>query len=264
MFSSIRQIRDHLLRWFKFGLDSYRPFENKRILCVDDDRDFCLFLGRIAKKLGYDFETAGTLKKGFEKIEEEEGYSAYIIDGHLPDGSGFELAKFIRESKGREVSIGFISRVYQDAVSFRILKENIKVDYVIEKPIDAEGAELFLRTLCGDTSHALEEDFPNEILEGLKREYDATIGEKIESLETAILNVQNKPSLETLARLKNEVHKIAGSAGSYGYTQVSLLCASLDEEIKELLIIGKPIEEKWLNQLDEFFSKIKLYFQMYK
>lgn len=238
------------------------------ILCVDDDIDFCRYLQRLGHLLGVRLDRALSIAEAKKKIETSNDYQAYIIDGHLPDGSGFDLAKLIREKKGTEVPIGFVSRFYQDAASFRLLREILHVDYVLEKPIRPEDVEKFLMLLCGieKTQEEKEEVFPNEILRDLVDEYQKSVGEKIENVEKLILEVEKNPSLENLTALKMEVHKIAGSAGSYGYKKAGDLCKELDQKLKELIshFQENAVSTEWINSLDEFYGKLKLYFQMHR
>lgn len=238
-----------------------------KVLCVDDDLDFCRYLERLGRLMGIKMDKALTLAEAKQKIEANPDYQAYIVDGHLPDGSGFDLAKMIRETKGEDVPIGFVSRFYQDAASFRLLREILKVDYVLEKPIRPEDVEKFLVRLCRieDSEHHVAEKFPDEVMIDLKKEYEKGVGEKIEHLEKLILALQKNPKIEQFIALKTEVHKIAGSAGSYGYKTVSTLCKKLDDELKLLIedpSFLKKVNSEWLNSLDEFYSKIKLHFQM--
>lgn len=236
------------------------------ILCVDDDIDFCRYLQRLGHLLGVRLDRALSIAEAKKKIEGNNDYQAYIVDGHLPDGSGFDLARLIREKKGTKVPIGFVSRFYQDAASFRLLREILHVDYVLEKPIRPEDVENFLVLLCGiqKPEENKKEEFPNEILSDLVDEYQKSIGEKIENIEKLLLEVEKNPSLENLSALKTEVHKIAGSAGSYGYKKAGDLCKALDNKLKELIdhFPDQGVPADWINSLDEFYGKLKIHFQM--
>lgn len=237
----------------------------RRVLCVDDDRSFCKFLQRLAYSLGIQLDSAYSIENAKRVIEDNPDYNAYIIDGHLPDGSGFELVAWIREKKEPAIPIGFISRIYQDAKSFRLLKEKLKVDYVLDKPIRAAEAHRLLIQLCRlEISPSDQDPFSNDLLEELKGCYQKTIPDKIELLEKLILIVDKSPSLDNLQNLRNEVHKIAGSAGSYGYMSVSELCKNLELNLIEQIDLAKKglMNYQWLLALEEFFTQIKLHFQI--
>lgn len=234
------------------------------LLCVDDDKDFCLYLQGIAGKLNIRLEMAHSMEEGRKKLEGQEKYQGFIIDGHLPDGSGFELVEWTREKKGLKEPIIFLSRIYQDAGSFRTLKEKLKVEFVVDKPIDPLEMALLLKQVCQLTI------VPGEMPEKIQGEFDEimiryqeSIPGKIERLEEEILNLQRNPSLENLHIFKNEIHKISGSAGSYGYMKVSELCKKMEKKIDDQSRAASDgIGKEWLESLDEFFTQIKLNFQI--
>lgn len=236
-----------------------------KILCVDDDRSFCQFMKRLSLSLGIQLDEAYSIEEGRRAIEAYSTYQAFIIDGHLPDGSGFQLVAWIREKKKLDTPIGFISRIYQDSKSFRILKEGLKVNYVLEKPINPSEVHQLLVQLCQIKSQPSgPEPFSDDLLADLKASYQKTISDKVERLETMILAVQKNPTIENLQTLRGEVHKIAGSAGSYGYMAVSELCKNLELDLIKQIDLAKKgqLDHQWLFTLDEFFTQVKLHFQI--
>lgn len=236
-----------------------------RILCVDDDRNFYFYIQRIASHLGIELDAAFSIKEAKRKIKEgKKDYQAFIIDGHLPDGSGFDLIAWIRKKKEKKVPIVFLSRFYQDATSFRILKEEWQVDYVFEKPLSPIQVEQLLAKLCHLVNLREKDSFPEKVLDDLKQKYKEKIFDKLTRLQNLILTLQRDPTLKHLENLKNEVHQIGGSAGSYGYPQVSQLCKKLENDlIEQMALVQKGTWDfEALYALDDFFKEIKIYFQM--
>lgn len=237
------------------------------ILCVDDDRSFCLFMQKLAHSRGIQLDAVYSIQEAKKAIERNPTYQAFIIDGHLPDGAGFGLVAWIRVDKQLTVPIGFLSRIYRDAKSFRILKEHLHVNYVLDKPLlPSEVHQLFVQ-ICHEVSSSQavgQEPFSDALLADLKMDYQKTIADKIERLEQMILHAQKNPSLENLQLLKREVHKIAGSAGSYGYMAVSDLCKNLEFDLNKQIDLVKrgQFNPQWLSLLDDFFTQIKLNFQI--
>lgn len=237
-----------------------------RVLCVDDDKSFCLFMQQLAHSFGIQVDIAYSIKEAKEVIEANSEFKAFIIDGHLPDGSGFELIAWIREKKELTIPIIFISRIYQDATSFRVLKESLQVDFVLEKPIQSNQIHQLFVQLCKLISlqTKLSDFFSDTLLLDLKMNYQKTIPDKIERLEKLILNAQRDLNIEHLQILKSEVHKIAGSAGSYGYGVISELCKNLEIDLDNQIDLFKrgQFNQIWLESLDAFFTQVKLHFQM--
>lgn len=239
--------------------------KNYRVLCVDDDRSFCQFVKSLGETLHIETATAHTLEKAIFLIESSSKYDAFIIDGHLPDGVGFELIAWIREKKGWKHPIGFISHVYHDALTFKTLKEVFKVDYVLEKPIHPPEVKQLLIQLCQlRPSETSQHSLYHSILSDLKSSYEKSIPEKIECLERKILAVQRNPTPENLASLKFEVHKIGGSAATYGFAAVFETCKKIEFELMNHINLAKEgyIDPQWLLSLDRFYSEIKWHFQI--
>lgn len=68
-----------------------------------------------------------------------------------------------------------------------------------------------------------------------RKEYDKTIPEKLKLLESLIQEMQKGIEEPVLKSFRMEIHKIAGSAGTVGYHDVSVICKQLDGELKEML-----------------------------
>jgi len=81
----------------------------KRVLCVEDDRDTCDFLRFVMSN--YDFQAVETIASAIERIDQEP-FDLYVLDNWLPDGSGIELCKHIREADSN-VPIIFTSAIGQ-------------------------------------------------------------------------------------------------------------------------------------------------------
>lgn len=66
----------------------------RRILYVDDHKDTCALVSDILED--YEVVSAHSKREGLRKAEGGL-FSLYLLDYSLPDGTGFELAKLIRE-----------------------------------------------------------------------------------------------------------------------------------------------------------------------
>ena len=68
----------------------------RQILCIEDDPDTCELVTVSLGMVGYEVETAHTLQEGLMKARQER-FALYSIDNRLPDGSGIDLCRMIRE-----------------------------------------------------------------------------------------------------------------------------------------------------------------------
>lgn len=93
----------------------------------------------------------------------------------------------------------------------------------------------------------------------LINEYRASIPEKMSNLDTLCKALTEAPSKETLEPFKKAIHKIAGTAGTYGYAEVSTLCKSMELELQgeidsELKLDVAERCSKFLEKLKEMFK----------
>lgn len=101
----------------------------KRILLVEDDLSLINGLSFAVKKQGYALEVARTRKKK-DKLWEDEKYDLVILDVSLPDGSGFDICRDIRQTS--KVPIMFLTAA--DDETDIIMGLDIGGDDYITKP----------------------------------------------------------------------------------------------------------------------------------
>lgn len=98
-----------------------------------------------------------------------------------------------------------------------------------------------------------------KILESLKEEYDKGIPLKLDRVRGLIDSLGRNWSKEDLTALRFEIHKMAGSAGTYGYENVSELSKLTEQIILEELdhFDSATINKELFLKLDPFFESIK-------
>lgn len=67
-----------------------------RVLCIDDHEDSSEILKLILSQEDYEVSTAVTVRQALELAVNEE-FDLYVLDRHLPDGSGVELCQKLDE-----------------------------------------------------------------------------------------------------------------------------------------------------------------------
>jgi CheY-like chemotaxis protein len=65
----------------------------KRILCVDDHTDICDLVGTVLQD--YDVVSAYSMADALKQATAEK-FDLYLMDYHLPDGTGLELCLLLR------------------------------------------------------------------------------------------------------------------------------------------------------------------------
>lgn len=109
-----------------------------------------------------------------------------------------------------------------------------------------------------EASETPEED----ILAKFTREYKETIPLKIQTITDLLDRLKVKIDLETLKELRMHIHKIAGSAGTYGFKAVSEQCRAFEKELIEKVehFEEHPGDPAWIKGFEESFANIKTAF----
>ena len=85
-----------------------RSHPRQVVLVVDDDRDLCRLVKRLLEPLGYCVHEASTAIRALS-VAEQERPAAVLLDVHLPDMSGYEVCRRLRDSFGNDIAIVFLS-----------------------------------------------------------------------------------------------------------------------------------------------------------
>jgi DNA-binding NarL/FixJ family response regulator len=80
----------------------------RSILVVDDDEDFRNVVARALAPLGRDIRVAATAAEALAAAYDERP-SLVLLDVHLPDLSGYEVCRELRDEFGDELPIVFVS-----------------------------------------------------------------------------------------------------------------------------------------------------------
>ena len=103
-----------------------------RTLLVEDDPDTCEALTRILRRRGYDTDCAKSVNEAMGKLDDRP--CCMVLDLMLPDGSGLELLKHVREANLPIRVAVATGAADTDLMSDAIL---LRPDAFFTKPIDA-------------------------------------------------------------------------------------------------------------------------------
>ena len=88
-------------------MNSYR-----RILCVDDDEDSCEMMSLMIQGANkHHFVTTATNGNDAMSLVSKEPFDLYILDFRLPEVSGIELCRFIRQTDSKTPIVFFTGMV---------------------------------------------------------------------------------------------------------------------------------------------------------
>src|SRR5580698_4867085 len=150
------------------------------ILLVDDDRHILDTLRDILEEAGYDIETAGTGAQATSALERRH-FNLVIVDFQLPDATGLELARKVRERNDFTLVVLMTGHASLE-MAVKAIQEAV-YDYLI-KPVDPAQLQ---RTI----ERALEKQtlvFENkQLIDDLKKANDAMA--RLDTLKSRMLTV---------------------------------------------------------------------------
>lgn len=100
----------------------------------------------------------------------------------------------------------------------------------------------------------------------LQAEYKQSIPHKLALLTHTLHALHQAITQEQLQELRMLVHKMAGSAGTFGYPEASTLCSACDQRLQALLEQYPACQESldWLRELDHFLKQLYKSFDLHE
>ncbi|OIP28784.1 MAG: hypothetical protein AUK47_28985 [Deltaproteobacteria bacterium CG2_30_63_29] len=202
----------------------------KTILVLDDDEDLRILLKAALEEHPLTVLEASTIQRA-DALLLEHPIALIVVDGQLPDGSGLDFLKRVREHDPAVLTV-FMSRFYRDLKTFGHLTGELDVSLVLYKPIEVAGfadrvAELLglePREAASDVNYelSLSEQFAE-----LGRQFGSRLPDRLAELTRAVAAAKDDSSLLSEAMVL--AHRLRGSAGSYGYAPVGLAVGLVEE-----------------------------------
>ncbi len=131
--------------------------EKKKVLVIDDERDFAVFIQAALQDNGFEARTVGNGEEASEVLEEYDP-DLITLDLMMPGKSGI---KFYRELKkrprGKDLPVIIVTGVDRDSagvISFRDFLRGKNVpppEAYLEKPIDPETLIETVRRVIGES-----------------------------------------------------------------------------------------------------------------
>jgi DNA-binding NtrC family response regulator len=115
-----------------------------RILVLDDDTGVCTVLSRILQDQQYDVYTSQSVASASETLA-QRSFDAYLLDYRLPDGTGLQVAKMVRQ-QGSDAPVVLISGYGTTDIAAEA--GTLDIFEVLQKPFTRE-------TICNTLERAL-------------------------------------------------------------------------------------------------------------
>lgn len=229
--------------------------QKKTILIIDDDMASYLYIKKSLLFFNYLVTIARTGEEGL-KILEREDYDAVIIDIFIRDINGVEIARRIREDKGKSLPIIGVT-----STPLEVLKEHLPEGLslftkVFIKPF--EYSKIMSLLTQSPPVHMSRKQKEN-LLETLIRDYQASIPERLALLDGLVQEIKKNLNEKMLKELELQIHNIAGHASLYGYDEVSKICKAFDKFLtNEIENYHQQADtSNLIFQLEVYLNKIK-------
>lgn len=103
--------------------------------------------------------------------------------------------------------------------------------------------------------------FSDEVMKQFCDEYIATFPEKLKLMHQLIDEINKTVNKENLQALRFHIHKLAGSSGTYGFPELSILCREFEgkilQKMQELKNDNDKGDPRWIAEFMPYIEKIK-------
>ncbi|WP_434383053.1 response regulator [Melittangium boletus] len=209
------------------------------LLFLEDDKDLQTLVSTYLRERGYQVESARSVREARDVLKRAR-VDAAIVDGLLPGMSGTDYIQELRASEPA-LPILFASAFWRDKKSHDLLTRELKVARVLHKPYTPQELFVWVEQAVKPAAPAVpatppprelspEEELAAAMAE-LSREYGARLGEKVQELADALERARGGQAgaLEDAFML---VHKLHGTAGTYGFVHVSAAAGRLELQLR--------------------------------
>jgi len=199
-----------------------------RILLVEDDPDFAALVQATLAPPAYAVVVLGTARRARTRLSDER-FDLAIIDGVLPDGLGTELVEWLRAA-GDRTPIVFVSAQLAEGVTAARLRDALGVAAVLPKPVDfAELPRTVAASRRSAPGPAVVDPRVAGALATLRKEYGRQLPSRVRDLVAALARARESAGPDAEALML--AHRLAGTAGSYGWAEVSKCARGIEEEL---------------------------------
>jgi two-component system, OmpR family, phosphate regulon response regulator PhoB len=211
------------------------------ILLLDDDPYFRrLAVSAIEGRKHVIFEA--TKARDADALVAQHQFDCVIVDGLLPDSDGVSWINRFRE-KDQETPILFISAFWKNDQTV----SKLKVSAILRKPVTpgvlVAKVEASLRNQAAPAPE-LSPEASRELLQ-LSAAFARDLPKLLREVRDAIEQLRLAPTSAAIRGVGlRRAHRLAGTAGSFGFTKVGDACAQLEEVLRGMAH-DPPTDATW-------------------
>jgi signal transduction histidine kinase/CheY-like chemotaxis protein len=192
-----------------------------RVLVADDVEDLRRLVVALVRATGAEVRDCGNGEEALQ-LAERWAPDLLLMDMHMPVMDGMQATRLLRQRGLRAPVVALTADVLaEDRRRFL----DAGCDEVLHKPIHREALHRLLQQhLPAATGVADMAGFPAALAE-LRLRYARRLGTEMQELEDLHENAEHQPLLEKL-------HTLKGSAGTFGFAEVSQAAAALEAALR--------------------------------
>ncbi|GAB2688416.1 response regulator [Aliiglaciecola aliphaticivorans] len=201
------------------------PSLSGHILCVDDNQDNLQLVAYLLRKTGVKISLASSGLQALE-LAKQHHFDLVLMDMQMPDMDGLETTRQLLNS-GMQCPILMLTANVDSESIKQVMQAGATAHF--GKPIKTEAFYAKLRELMDlDSLNKNEQQGlqPSSEFERLIEDYKTGFESKISDIQVAV-NQQNWYEVQQL------MHKLKGSAGSYGFDSISELAKQVEDNLAQ-------------------------------
>ncbi len=209
----------------------------RRVLVIDDDPAIGHIVSLALGAAGWQVESATSGRQGLRKVRSFQP-SLVLLDHQMPEMGGLETLMALRRS-GQQVPVIVLTATRDEATQARFVQEGALG--VLTKPFDP----LQLAADIANLDQGPPEKAARSMPEGLRSTYAAALRDELQNLAD-LLPWADEPIPPGLAL---HAHRIAGTAGAYGFPAVSAAARAIEVALETEAPDWESLRDKVLASL---------------
>lgn len=211
---------------------------NNTILMVRDDPRLSATLKQALSIFQFAVQEFSTLAQARQFLETSNLIDLIIVDAVVSDGSGIDLISWLR-SRNLKTPVVYIASNFRDLQTLKQLNQEFQVSLVVYPPLDiaefVQNVVQILRPPETDEDQRLE-----EALAKMSAEFSQRLPHKIDEIATCLAQV--KAGEQPVSGAITLAHRLHGSAGSYGFSEVGRHIGKIEK------LLGAPLDWEQIDQ----------------
>ncbi len=222
-----------------------------KLLVVEDNPDILQLLRIVLENIDCTVLVSADGIDGVEKCLAEQP-DLVLMDLNLPEISGYEATRKLRAA-GYTKPIFALSASTSADHKQRALDAGCD-DYVI-KPFDIPHLLILIQQVIDQSKS---QGMPKRRRKELNARFEASLDDKLTLLDQTLTALRSEQySHDRMLKLRHFIHNLAGSAGLYGYSNISDIAKQIDDLLHDNLHSDSVVDSGFMEVLDSKIGDLR-------